>query len=157
MSLRVLIACEYSGTVRRAFRALGHEAWSCDLLPSDDDSPFHQQCDALGTVGNPFGAWDLVIAHPPCTFLANSVGGVTTTHRYRIADLEAGALKRLKAIVGARNSRASVIAELPAMQEPIDFFHQTDPRGCALYLVKRSDLNGQPIEQVYSRGLAVCA
>ena len=43
--MRVLVACEFSGTVRRAFRALGHEAWSCDLLPAEDESPFHIQGD----------------------------------------------------------------------------------------------------------------
>ena len=67
--MRVLIACEFSGTVRRAFQALGYEAWSCDLLPSDDDSPFHLQGDALYHMQD---QWDLMIAHPPCTFLASS-------------------------------------------------------------------------------------
>jgi hypothetical protein len=68
--MRVLVACEFSGVVRRAFRALGHDAWSCDLLPSEDDSEFHIQGDArLHTAG--YG-WDLMIAHPPCTFMANS-------------------------------------------------------------------------------------
>lgn len=45
--MRVLVACEFSGTVRRAFRALGHDAWSCDLLPAEDGSEFHFQADAL--------------------------------------------------------------------------------------------------------------
>ncbi len=77
MKLRVLIACEFSGVVRRAFRALGHDAWSCDLLPAEDgDSIYHLQCDVL-----PFlcrmreehpGYFDLMIAHPPCTHLAVS-------------------------------------------------------------------------------------
>ena len=67
---RVLIACEFSGTVRRAFRALGHDAWSCDLLPAEDESPYHFQCDALHPInGMP---WDLMIARPPCTHLAVS-------------------------------------------------------------------------------------
>jgi hypothetical protein len=66
--MRVLVACEYSGRVREAFRALGHDAWSCDLLPSEDDSPFHIAGDVtpLLTLAHP---WDLVIAHPPCTYL----------------------------------------------------------------------------------------
>lgn len=77
--LRILVACEFSGVVRRAFRALGHEAWSCDLLPAEDGSPFHIQGDAISAVlrgceisPGVFAPWDLVIAHPPCTFLANS-------------------------------------------------------------------------------------
>jgi len=67
--MRVLIACEYSGRVREAFRKLGHDAWSCDLLPSDDDSPFHYQGDVFDIIDK---GWDLMIAHPPCTYLANS-------------------------------------------------------------------------------------
>ena len=50
--MRILIVCEYSGTVREAFRSLGHDAWSCDLLPADDGSPYHYQCDARDVGGN---------------------------------------------------------------------------------------------------------
>ncbi len=67
--MRVLVACEFSGTVRRAFRALGHDAWSCDLLPAEDGSPHHIQDDALVAYR---AGWDLMIAHPPCTHLAVS-------------------------------------------------------------------------------------
>lgn len=67
--MRVLVACEYSGKVREAFRKLGHDAWSCDLLPADDNSPFHYQCDVLTLLDK---GWDLMIAHPPCTYLASS-------------------------------------------------------------------------------------
>jgi len=67
--MKVLIACEYSGTVREAFRSLGHDAWSCDLLPSDDDSPYHYQCDVFDIIDQ---KWDIMIAHPPCTHLAVS-------------------------------------------------------------------------------------
>jgi hypothetical protein len=70
--LRVLVACEYSGVVRRAFRERGHEAWSCDLLPSEDDSPYHIQCDIQELLDRTQWAWDLMIAHPPCTYLCNS-------------------------------------------------------------------------------------
>ena len=66
--MKVLVACEFSGTVRRAFSAVGHDAWSCDLLPSADNSPFHIQ----GDVRDHFNGWDMGIFHPPCTFLANS-------------------------------------------------------------------------------------
>lgn len=67
--MRCLIACEYSGVVREAFRALGHDAWSCDLLPADDSSVYHLQCDVLKVLND---GWDLMIAHPPCTYLARS-------------------------------------------------------------------------------------
>ena len=67
--MKVLVACEFSGVVRRAFQALGHETWSCDLEPAEDGSLWHAQGDvrrllALG--------WDLMIAHPPCTYLCSS-------------------------------------------------------------------------------------
>lgn len=67
--MRVLVACEYSGRVRNAFRALGHEAWSCDLLECEDGSPFHIQGDCLEVISQ---GWDMLIAHPPCTHLAVS-------------------------------------------------------------------------------------
>ncbi len=66
--MNVLVACEFSGAVRRAFRALGHNAWSCDLLPAEDGGE-HLQEDVLNWLD--FG-WDLMIAHPPCTHLAVS-------------------------------------------------------------------------------------
>ena len=67
--MRVLIACEYSGVVRRAFRNKGHEAWSCDILPSEDDSEFHYVRDVRELLHE---GWDLLIGHPPCTHLAVS-------------------------------------------------------------------------------------
>lgn len=68
--MRMLVACEYSGTVRRAFSAIGHDAWSCDLLPSEDGSNRHIQGDARNLLGD---GWDmLIVAHPPCTRLCNS-------------------------------------------------------------------------------------
>ena len=66
--MRVLIACEYSGRVRLAFRARGHDAWSCDLLPAEDGGR-HIQGDVLPLLHD---GWELMIAHPPCTHLAVS-------------------------------------------------------------------------------------
>lgn len=67
--MRVLVGCEFSNTVAGAFRAAGHEAWSCDLLPSEGPAQWHYQCDVLKVVDQ---AWDLAIFHPPCTHLAVS-------------------------------------------------------------------------------------
>jgi len=68
--MRVLIACEFSGTVRRAFTARGHDAWSCDLLPAEDGSNRHIVGDARDLLND---GWDLLmVAHPPCTRLCNS-------------------------------------------------------------------------------------
>jgi len=74
--LRVLVACEYSGVVRRAFLARGCDAWSCDLLPSEDGSNRHIRGDARDLLHD---GWDLLmVAHPPCTRLCNS--GVRWLH-----------------------------------------------------------------------------
>ena len=75
--LKVLVACEYSATVRDAFRALGHDAWSCDILPTDGDPRWHIEGDALEAVYG--GHWDLMIAHPPCTYMTNA--GVHWLHK----------------------------------------------------------------------------
>jgi len=68
--MRILVACEYSGRVREAFRAKGHEAWSCDLLDSEDNSEWHYKGDCFDLINNQ--KWDLMIVHPPCTYLASS-------------------------------------------------------------------------------------
>lgn len=66
--MKILVACEFSGIVREAFRAKGHDAWSCDLLPSEIPGQ-HIQGDVTEILAN---GWDLLIAHPPCTHLAVS-------------------------------------------------------------------------------------
>ena len=67
--MRVLIGCEESGVVRRAFRAAGHDAWSCDLLPARDGGE-HLQMDVMEAVSNDW--WELIVLHPPCTHIAVS-------------------------------------------------------------------------------------
>lgn len=73
--MKVLVACEYSGTVRDAFIAKGHDAMSCDLLPTDSPGP-HYQGDVRDILNQD---WDLIIAHPECTYIANS--GVSHLHK----------------------------------------------------------------------------
>lgn len=67
--MKVLVACEFSGTVREAFRSRGHEVLSCDLLPATDGSDNHYVGDVADVIGR---GWDIIIAHPPCTYLAVS-------------------------------------------------------------------------------------
>lgn len=81
--MRVLIACEFSGIVRDAFLARGHDAWSCDLLPTEREGP-HLQCDVREVLQDD---WDLMIAHPPCTRLA--VSGARWFAQYRAEQEEA--------------------------------------------------------------------
>jgi hypothetical protein len=85
--MKVLVACEYSGRVRDAFRARGHHAVSCDILPTDVAGPHHEG-DVRDILGD---GWNLMIAHPPCTYLTNS--GVTWLHKdpSRWAKLDDGA------------------------------------------------------------------
>ena len=73
--MRVLVACEYSGTVRDAFKAKGHYAMSCDILPTDVPGE-HYQGDVFDILND---GWDLMVAHPPCTYLTNS--GVSWLHK----------------------------------------------------------------------------
>ena len=86
--MKILVACEFSGIVREAFRKRGHDAWSCDLLPAEDGSPYHYQMDVRTLLLSPeyghdiapppenydvvYPQFDLMIAHPPCTHLAVS-------------------------------------------------------------------------------------
>lgn len=72
----VLIGCECSGIIREAFRRHGCDAWSCDLKPAEDNSPYHIQGDVLLLLEKP---WDLVIAHPPCTYLCSM--GIWWNHK----------------------------------------------------------------------------
>ena len=67
---KLLVACEFSGTVREAFAKKGWDAWSCDLLPTDIPSDKHIQGDCLEAIASQ--KWDLIIGHPPCTFLTVS-------------------------------------------------------------------------------------
>lgn len=123
--LKVLVACEFSGIVRDAFAALGHVAYSCDLLPAETYSPWHLQCDVTNVLRE---RWDLMIAHPPCTRLCNS--GVRWLHERDLwNDLQAS----------VRFWRMLADAPIPhiAMENPI-------PHKYARELIGRPDQYVQP-------------
>ena len=108
--MKVLIACETSGRVRDAFIALGHDAISCDLLPTDAPGP-HIQGDVAPLLSQ---SWDLVIAHPPCTFLCNS--GVRWLHERpeRWDEMRKGA----EFFIACLNANAPMVAvENPVMHK----------------------------------------
>ena len=106
--MRILVACEFSGVVRRAFREKGHDAWSCDLLSSEDSSEFHIKGDVLNILED---GWDMIIAHPPCTYL--SVSGMHwTTRGLRDPKLTEDALDFVKKFLNAS-------AEKIALENPI--------------------------------------
>ena len=99
--MRILLACEESGAVRREFRKLGHDAWSCDIIPSSDDSPFHIQRDVLEVINE---NWDMMIAFPPCTHLA--VSGARYFHLK--LERQARALEFVKTLLGANIKRIAL-------------------------------------------------
>lgn len=100
--MRVLIACEFSGVVREAFRARGHDAWSCDLLPTINPptpSNRHMISDVRLVLRD---GWDMLVAHPPCTFLCNAFRWAIASHA---AESIAGRSLRQGAMDGATRSR----------------------------------------------------
>jgi hypothetical protein len=101
--MKVLVACEYSGRVRDAFIGGGHEATSCDLLPTDAPGPHHQG-DVFDIIND---GWDLMIAHPPCTYL--SVSGMHwTTRGLRDPQLTEDALAFVQRLMDAPVNRIAV-------------------------------------------------
>ena len=101
--MRVLIACEYSGTVRDAFIRSGHDALSCDLLPTDAPGP-HYQGNVINVIGD---GWDLMVAHPPCTYL--SVSGMHwTTRGLRDPQLTTDALAFVRLLMDAPIPRIAI-------------------------------------------------
>lgn len=93
--MRVLVACEFSGIVRDAFRDRGHDAWSCDLLSSEAEGQ-HIIGDVLTVLGD---GWDLMVAHPPCTHLA--VSGARWFHAKRADGSQDAALSFVRALLAA--------------------------------------------------------
>lgn len=112
--MRILVACEYSGRVRGAFRKLGHDAWSCDILPADDNSPYHIQDDVLKHLDK---GWDMMIAHPPCTYLSV----VAAKHLYRGGKLNQERYQ--KGLDGATFFKKMLDAPIPkiCVENPVQF------------------------------------
>lgn len=133
--MRVLVACEYSGTVRDAFRAKGHDAWSCDLLPCDADPTYHHQGDVLDLLHD---GWDLMIAHPPCTHLA--VSGAAHFARKIASGEQQKALAFVHALLAAPIQRialenpvsiiSSKIRKPDQIVQPYEYGHDASKRTC---------------------------
>jgi hypothetical protein len=101
--MKVLVACEFSGVVRDAFRRAGHDAMSCDLLPTQTPGPHHVG-DVLDILND---GWDLMVAHPPCTYLCVS-GMHWTTRGLRDPQLTEDALAFFRALLDAKIPRVAV-------------------------------------------------
>lgn len=102
--MRVIVACEFSGVVRRAFRERGHDAWSCDLLPAEDGDIHHYHDSIFHVLTREPWRWDLMIAHPPCTHLAVSGARWFKEKRQEQAD----ALDFVRALMAAPIDRIAI-------------------------------------------------
>jgi hypothetical protein len=133
--MRLLVACEYSGTVRDAFIRRGHDAMSCDLLPTDAPGP-HYQGDVADIIND---GWDMMIAHPPCTYL--SVSGMHWTARgLRDPQLTEDALAFVKFLMDAPIERIAIenpisvissrIRKPDQIINPWQFGHDASKRTC---------------------------
>jgi hypothetical protein len=134
-SLRVLVACEYSGRVRDAFRALGHDAMSCDLLPTDAPGP-HYQGDVKDILGQ---AWDMLIAFPPCTYLCSS-GMHRTVRGLRDPKLTEDALDFVRMFLNA----------------PIRHIALENPVGCISTRIREPDCIIQPWQFGHPESKTTC-
>lgn len=139
--MRVLVACEYSGAVRDAFLALGHDAMSCDLLPTDSLGPHHEG-DVFDIIDD---GWDLMVAHPPCTFLCSA----SAKHLYMLDERGVGTLRdehgeRIPnpARIKARDESVEFVRAL--MDAPIDRVAVENPQGMLSSLYRKPDQYIEP-------------
>jgi hypothetical protein len=127
---------ETSGKVREAFRAKGHDAVSCDLLPADDDSPHHIQGDVFDELGKP---WDLLIAHPTCTYL--SVSGLHWNTR----------------LPGRAHKTEAALADVRRLMEAnIEKICIENPVGCISSKIRKPDQIVQPYEFGHDASKKTC-
>lgn len=133
--MRVLVGCEFSGAVRDAFAKLGHDAWSCDLLPAETPGN-HFQCDVLEVIDK---KWDLAVFHPPCTYMA--VSGLHWNKR-----VPGRAEKTLESLEFVRRLMAAPIHRI-AVENPV---------GCISSAIRRPDQIIQPWQFGHDASKATC-
>jgi hypothetical protein len=133
--MRVLVACEFSGIVRDAFAARGHDAWSCDLLPSERPGQ-HIQGDVRNVLAD---GWGLMIAHPPCTYLSSS-GLHWNKRRPARAALTEAALDFVRELLAA----------------PVERIALENPVGCISSRIRLPDQTIQPWQFGHAESKATC-
>jgi hypothetical protein len=134
-AMKILVACEYSGNVREAFRALGHDAWSCDLEPAEDYQRYHLQEDVLNVID--WQDWDMMVAFPPCTYLAKSgarwlypKGKVNKDRMQKLEDARNFFMELFNADIpkiAIENPTPMKVAELPEHSQVIEPYQFGDP------------------------------
>lgn len=153
--MRILVACEKSGVVRRAFRDRGHDAWSCDLLPAEDGSPFHVEGDAIEAANG--GGWDMMIAHPECRYLCRSGIHWNRTRPERQALTEAAlefAVRLWEApipLVALENSVGALAGRLGRAHQTIQPYHFGEDAAKATALWLRNLPRLRPTRRVPGR------
>jgi len=155
--MNILIGCERSGVVRRAFAARGHNVWSCDILPALDSSSNHLQGDLLDVIKQ--GNWDMLIAHPPCTYLSyagarwNKVAGRTDEQQKAILFFYLLLHSNIEKICleNPRGLAAKLIRKPDDIIEPYEFGHRVSKR-TYLWLKNLPPLMRTHIELDYERG-----
>jgi len=133
--MKVLVACEYSGRVREAFRKLGHDAWSCDLEPAEDYQKYHLQEDVLNVID--WQNWDMMIAFPPCTYLSRAGArwlykdGIIDENRYKLMEEAKDFFMELWNCdiprIAIENPTPFKIAKLPLYSQMIQPYQFGDP------------------------------
>jgi len=130
-----------SGNVRNAFRQLHHNAWSCDIKPSLDNSPYHYQCDIHTILDNPdaYPPWDLMIAFPPCTYLCSS-GLHWNKRRPERQQLTEDALQFIKYLLSS----------------DIEYIALENPVGCISTRIRKPDQKIQPYHFGHPESKTTC-
>ncbi len=124
--MKILIGCERSGIARNAFQLRGHEVWSCDIMPALDDQRWHIQADLLDVAWT--GYFDMMIAHPPCTYL--SYAGARWNNNLGRKD----------------EQQKAILFFYLLLQVPIEKIALENPRGLAAKLIRRPDDIIEPYE-----------
>ncbi len=119
--MKILIGCEFSGTVRKAFRARGHDAWSCDIIDADPGSYYHIKDNVLNRLDD---GWDMLIAHPPCTYL--TIAGAAYYKDEGRVEKREQAIKFFKKLQNAPIEKIAIENPIPfkSVQEQIGKYDQ---------------------------------
>ena len=134
--MRILVACEHSGRVRDAFRERGHDAYSCDLMPGEPESVYHLQGDVSERL---MDGWELMIAHPPCTYLANC--GLHWNGK----------------VVGRQQQTEDALAFVRRLLEaPIRHIAIENPSGCISTRIRRPDQTIHPWQFGHPESKTTC-
>ncbi len=127
--MEILVVCESSGTVRDAFRNRGFNAWSCDLLVSDNNSPYHIQGDMFDTIDRHLDTLKLIICHPPCTYLCSS------------------GLHWNKRIAGRQEKTVAALNDVRRLLSyPVPYIALENPVGCISTKIRKPNQYIQPYE-----------